>query len=102
MPLQDEATDVLARLVRFRTVNPPGDERALQEWLRDYLAEAGFDVELAGAADERPNLVARLTADGGAEGPVLGFLSHADTVLADPDDWEHDPWGAEVVDGFLW
>jgi len=102
MPLQDEATDVLARLVRFRTVNPPGDERALQEWLRDYLAEAGFDVELAGAADARPNLVARLAADGGAAGPVLGFLSHADTVLADPDDWEHDPWGAEVVEGFLW
>ena len=102
MPLQDEATDVLARLVRFRTVNPPGDERALQEWLRDYLAEAGFDVELAGAADERPNLVARLAAEDGAEGPVLGFLSHADTVLADPADWERDPWGAEVVDGFLW
>ncbi len=102
MPLQDEATDVLARLVRFRTVNPPGDERALQEWLRDYLAAAGFDVELAGAADERPNLVARLAAEDGTEGPVLGFLSHADTVLADPDDWEHDPWGAEVVDGHLW
>jgi acetylornithine deacetylase/succinyl-diaminopimelate desuccinylase-like protein len=33
---------------------------------------------------------------------VLGYLSHVDTVLADPDDWTHDPWGGEVHDGFLW
>ena len=33
---------------------------------------------------------------------MLGYLSHVDTVLADPDDWTHDPWGGEVHDGFLW
>src|SRR4051794_26356368 len=100
--LHDEAADVLARLVRFRTVNPPGDERALQEWLRGYLEDAGFEVELAGAEPERPNLIARLRATDGAEGPVLAYLSHADTVLADPGDWSRDPWGAEVEDGVLW
>ena len=34
MDLQEEATDVLATLVRFDTVNPPGNERACQEWLQ--------------------------------------------------------------------
>ena len=33
--------------------------------------------------DERPNLVATLRGD--SPGPVLGLLSHVDTVLADPD-----------------
>jgi acetylornithine deacetylase/succinyl-diaminopimelate desuccinylase-like protein len=33
---------------------------------------------------------------------VLGFLGHVDTVLADPSEWSHDPWSAEVADGFLW
>jgi acetylornithine deacetylase/succinyl-diaminopimelate desuccinylase-like protein len=98
--LQRETTDVLARLVRFRTVNPPGDERACQEWLAGYLRDAGLEVELAGASPERPNLVATLK--GAEPGPVLGYLSHVDTVLADPDDWAHDPWGGEVHDGFLW
>ena len=37
--LQEETAEVLARLIRFNTVNPPGDERACQEWLRDYLTE---------------------------------------------------------------
>jgi acetylornithine deacetylase/succinyl-diaminopimelate desuccinylase-like protein len=98
--LQRETTEVLAKLVQFRTVNPPGDERACQEWLAGYLRDAGLEVELDGSSPERPNLVARLTGD--APGPVLGYLSHVDTVLADPGDWTHDPWGGEVHDGYLW
>ena len=39
---------------------------------------------------------------GTGDGPVLGYLSHVDTVLADPADWRHDPWSGEVHDGELW
>ena len=95
-----ETAEVLARLVRFHTVNPPGNERECQEWLAGYLTDAGLEVELDGASPERPNLVATLR--GGGDGPTLGYLSHVDTVLADADDWRHDPWGGEIHDGFLW
>src|SRR4051794_14017901 len=98
--LQEETAEVLARLIRFRTVNPPGDERACQEWLAGYLEDAGLACELRGAEPERPNLVATLP--GGEEGPVLGYLSHVDTVLADKEDWSADPWGADVRDGLLY
>jgi acetylornithine deacetylase/succinyl-diaminopimelate desuccinylase-like protein len=98
--LEEETADVLARLIRFKTVNPPGDERECQEWLAAYLREAGLEVELMGADPERPNLVARLAGD--EPGPVLGYLSHVDTVLADPEDWTHDPWSGEIHDGHLW
>src|SRR3954447_20433505 len=98
--LQDETAEVLAKLIRFRTVNPPGDERACQEWLAGYLSDAGLECELPGAEPERPNLVARLK--GGEDGPALGYLSHVDTVLADAEDWSADPWGAERRDGFLY
>lgn len=98
--LQREAVDVLSRLVRFNTVNPPGRERALQEWLAAYLRDAGFQCELLGPDPERPNLVARLP--GERPGPILGYLSHVDTVLADAGDWRHDPWSGDVHDGFLW
>jgi acetylornithine deacetylase/succinyl-diaminopimelate desuccinylase-like protein len=98
--LEQETADVLARLIRFNTVNPPGDERECQEWIAAYLREAGLEVELLGAEAERPNLVARLKGD--EPGPVLGYLSHVDTVLADPDDWTHDPWSGATHDGFLW
>src|SRR5215216_5483060 len=100
MDLGQETADVLARLVRFKTVNPPGNERECQQWLARYLQDAGFTVELLGADPQRPNLIARLTAD--EPGPILGYLSHVDTVLADPDDWTHDPWSGEIHDGYLW
>ncbi|HWH94754.1 MAG TPA: M20/M25/M40 family metallo-hydrolase [Baekduia sp.] len=100
MALEDRAVELLRQLIRHRTVNPPGDERVLQEELAGVLRAAGFDVELRGRTPERPNLVARLR--GAAEGPVLGLLSHVDTVLADPTEWQRDPWSGDLVDGEVW
>ena len=93
-------TQLLQDLIRHNTVNPPGSERAAQEELADLLDDAGFAVQLLGAEPERPNLVA--TIEGREEGPTLGFLGHVDTVLADPDAWSRDPWGGDLVDGYVW
>ena len=98
-----EAEQLLARLIRFNTVNPPGDERPAQEHLAEHLSAAGFDCELLGAEHSRPNLVARLRpADPGTDGPRLCYLGHVDTVLADAGEWSHDPWSGDLADGFLW
>jgi acetylornithine deacetylase/succinyl-diaminopimelate desuccinylase-like protein len=98
--LQAETTDVLQRLVRFNTVNPPGNERPAIEYLDGFLREAGFETEQLAAIDERPNLVATL--DSGRDGPTLLYLGHVDTVLAEPSEWRHDPWSGDVADGYLW
>jgi acetylornithine deacetylase/succinyl-diaminopimelate desuccinylase-like protein len=98
--LQQETTELLQRLIRENTVNPPGAERVLQEGLAADLRAAGFEVELLGADPERPNLVARLR--GETDGPTLCLLSHVDTVLATPQDWSHDPWSGDLADGFVW
>jgi acetylornithine deacetylase/succinyl-diaminopimelate desuccinylase-like protein len=97
---EHETTEVLQALVRFNTVNPPGNERAAIEYLAGFLTDAGFEVELLAADDARPNLVADLR--GAADGPTLCYLGHVDTVLADPAEWTHDPWSGELADGFLW
>jgi acetylornithine deacetylase/succinyl-diaminopimelate desuccinylase-like protein len=98
--LQAETTALLQRLLRHKTVNPPGDERPLQDELARDLRQAGFEVELLGRTERRPNLVARLR--GAADGPTLCLLSHCDTVLAEPADWQRDPWSGDVVDGEVW
>jgi acetylornithine deacetylase/succinyl-diaminopimelate desuccinylase-like protein len=118
-----EAQELLARLLRFNTVNPPGNERAAQEFLAAHLTAAGFECELLGAEPERPNLVARLrpaaaasgTGAGAASdagtgaageqppaGPTLCYLGHVDTVLANAAEWTHDPWSGDLADGYLW
>jgi acetylornithine deacetylase/succinyl-diaminopimelate desuccinylase-like protein len=100
MDLQAQTTDVLRRLVRFNTVNPPGNERPAIEYLAAYLSQAGFATQLLARAEQRPNLIADLV--GAADGPTLTYLGHVDTVLADPSEWRHDPWSGDVADGFLW
>ncbi len=98
--LGDQATELLRRLIAFNTVNPPGNEREAQTFLRQQLEQVGFECELLGASADRPNLVARLR--GASPGKTLCYLSHVDTVLANPDEWSTDPWSGELRDGYVW
>jgi acetylornithine deacetylase/succinyl-diaminopimelate desuccinylase-like protein len=98
--LERRATGLLQRLIRFDTVNPPGNEQACQDFLQGVLEGAGFDCEQLAAVPGRPNLVARLRGRG--DGPRLCFLGHCDTVLASPEDWTVDPWSGELKDGCVW
>jgi acetylornithine deacetylase/succinyl-diaminopimelate desuccinylase-like protein len=93
-------TQLLQELIRINTVNPPGNETAAAELLRDYLAESGVESELYARVPERANLVARLPGRGG--GPSLLLLSHTDTVVADPSEWQVDPWSGELREGEVW
>src|SRR3954454_5197038 len=98
--LERSATELLQQLIRFDTVNPPGNEAAIQNFLQDKLELAGFDCTQLSAVPGRPNLIARLP--GRSEGPRLCYLGHADTVLANPEDWTVDPWSGELKDGCVW
>ena len=98
--LERETTEVLQRLVRFNTVNPPGNEQPAMEYLSGYLESAGLTTELLEPTEGRPNLVADLRGQG--DGPTLCLLGHVDTVLAEPAEWSHDPWSGDVAEGFLW
>ena len=98
--LERSATELLQQLIRFDTVNPPGNEQAAQNFLQDKLEAAGFECTQLSAVNGRPNLVARLP--GRSDGPRLAYLGHVDTVLANPEDWTVDPWSGELKDGCVW
>jgi acetylornithine deacetylase/succinyl-diaminopimelate desuccinylase-like protein len=98
--LRQEVTELLQGLIRTDTTNPPGNETAAAELLRDYLEDSGVECELYAKTPERANLVARIP--GRAIGPKLLFLSHTDVVLADAAEWSADPFGGELRDGEIW
>jgi acetylornithine deacetylase/succinyl-diaminopimelate desuccinylase-like protein len=97
--LGPRAVELLGRLIQTNTVNPPGNEGPVQDFLQSALTDAGFECEQLSAEPGRPNLVARLRGTG--EGPTLTFLGHVDTVRADPDEWTFDPWAGDVADGWV-
>jgi acetylornithine deacetylase/succinyl-diaminopimelate desuccinylase-like protein len=96
---RDEVTDLLQRLIRVDTTNPPGNETAAAELLRDYLEASGIECELIAKVPERANLVARIP---GGDGPSLLFLGHTDVVLADPAEWSVPPFSGELRDDMVW
>src|SRR5438309_5829948 len=98
--LREEVTSLLQELIRLNTVNPPGNETVAAELLREYLEPFGVRCELYARSPDRANLVARIPGSG--DGPRLLFLSHTDTVLADPAEWTVDPWSGELRDGQVW
>jgi acetylornithine deacetylase/succinyl-diaminopimelate desuccinylase-like protein len=98
--LRTEVTELLQELIRVDTTNPPGNETAAAEFLRDYLEDSGVECELYARIPERANLVARMRGSG--DGPSLLFLSHTDVVLADAAEWSADPFGGELRDGEVW
>src|SRR3954469_14358961 len=95
-----DVTELLQRLIRVDTTNPPGKETAAAELLREYLEANGVVCDLYARVPERANLVARIPGRG--SGPSLLLLSHTDVVLAEPGDWQVPPFSGELRDGHVW
>jgi acetylornithine deacetylase/succinyl-diaminopimelate desuccinylase-like protein len=98
--LRGEVTDLLSRLIQLDTTNPPGNETAAAELLREYLEASGVECELFARVPERASLVARIRGTG--DGPSLMLLSHTDVVLADPTEWSVPPFSGEVRGDEVW
>lgn len=98
--LQDEVTRHLQALIRFETVNPPGNETPLAEYLAGVLRREGIAAEVVESAPGRGNLVARLRGRG--HGRPLLLMAHSDVVSVERDKWTRDPFGGELVDGRVW
>jgi succinyl-diaminopimelate desuccinylase len=94
------AVELTRDLVRFNTINPPGNERPCARHLGRLLEDAGFMVNYHEFADARTSLVARL---GGRDGmPPLCFTGHIDTVPLGAASWSVDPFAGEIKDGRLY
>ncbi|WP_102109082.1 succinyl-diaminopimelate desuccinylase [Oceaniglobus roseus] len=87
-----------ADLIRCPSVTP--EEGGAIALLDRLLSEAGFTctrTDRGGIA----NLHARW--GGLGNGRVFGFNGHTDVVPTGPrEDWTHDPFGAEIVDGVMY
>ncbi len=97
---ENEIVDICRTLVRYKTVNPPGDELPAAEYVARLLGEAGFETELVPLSDTRASLIARLKGKG--EVAALFFNGHLDVVPPGTDTWLHEPFEAELADGQLW
>ncbi len=97
---KEEALARLARMLRFDTVNPPGNELALARDLAAEAASWGVESDVYVSAESRGNLVVRLRGDG-SQRPLL-LLSHLDVVPAESDKWRFPPFAGIRSEGYIW
>jgi acetylornithine deacetylase/succinyl-diaminopimelate desuccinylase-like protein len=100
-----EVTDLLQHLIRNGCVNDgtaeSGHETRSADVLRAYLEGSGADLETYAPQPHRANLVARIEGSD-PKAPTLLLMGHTDVVPANPDGWQRDPYGGELVDGHVW
>jgi len=103
----DAETRFLAELVKVPSDNPPGDCAAHAERAAELLEGMGFTVERHRVPDalvrangmvSAVNLVVRHRF---GDGPVVALNAHGD-VVPPGEGWTRDPYGAEVVDGWMY
>jgi acetylornithine deacetylase/succinyl-diaminopimelate desuccinylase-like protein len=100
-----EVTDLLQRLIRNGCVNDgtpdSGQEIRSAELLAAHLHGCGVEMETFESLPGRTSLVARLPGTDPAA-PTLLLMGHTDVVPVDPEGWQRDPLGGELVDGVVW
>jgi acetylornithine deacetylase/succinyl-diaminopimelate desuccinylase-like protein len=103
--LGGETAELLQQLIRNACVNDgspqSGHEQRNAEVLRSVLERPGLDLEVHEPLPGRTSLVARIEGRR-PEAPSLCLLGHTDVVPANADDWRHDPFGGELIDGEVW
>ncbi len=99
-PIYARPLEMLQTLVRMDTTNPPGNEILCIQYLDNLLQEAGLQTTILAKDPNRSNLIARLKGTGDA--PALVLQGHVDVVTTANQRWDHDPFGGEIIDGYLW
>jgi acetylornithine deacetylase/succinyl-diaminopimelate desuccinylase-like protein len=100
----DRLIRTLQELIRIPSINPPdppGPELEAARYLAAILEGADIPATIHEPVPGRGSVTARLRGDGTGGAPLL-LMSHLDVVPAPPDGWTHDPFGAEIEDGWLY
>ncbi len=95
-----EAIDHLVELVKIPSVNPPGNETEVAEYIKAVLAAEGIESELYALDPARANLVARHEGNG-SKRPIL-IMGHTDVVGVQPEKWYADPFSGIRKDGYIY
>jgi len=100
----DRLVETLRALIRIPSVNPPdppGPELDAARAIEALLASSGIPSTVYEPVPGRGSIVARLHGDGSGGDPLL-LLSHLDVVPAPAERWTHEPFAADIDDGYVY
>jgi acetylornithine deacetylase/succinyl-diaminopimelate desuccinylase-like protein len=93
-------SELLSRLIRYDTTNPPGNEAQAVMFVKELLESAGLQTIIRAKDPNRPNLITRLPGKGQA--PPLLLYGHMDVVTVKDQEWDTPPFEGLIRDGWVW
>ena len=91
-----EVEEILSDFIKIQTVNPPGGEIAVAQYLKRLFDRYDISNEIIEPEPGRASFIAHL---GKGEKRLL-YLSHTDVVPAS-EGWDFPPFSGEIRDGFV-
>jgi len=101
---KDRLVQLTQKLIRIDSVNPPGNEVAVADFVARDLKSIGLDIKIYSFAKNRPNVVATLKGTwprAKAQREALLITPHYDTVPFGKG-WKFDPLGAVIRGGRIY
>ena len=102
---EDEVVRITQDLIGIDTSNygdgsGPGERKAA-EYVMQELIEVGLDPVLLESEPGRASVLVRIEGEDSDRG-ALAVHGHLDVVPANAEDWQVDPFSAEIKDGCVW
>lgn len=88
------------KLIKFNTVNPPGNEAEIAQYIGEILAKNGFDIDYPVHCANRLNMIASKGLS--KNRPPIVLTGHLDVVPLGENDWSYDPFNGEIINGKIY
>ena len=97
--MSNESVELLSRYIRLDTTNPPGNEHLAVDFFAKILRSEGIAYRVYESRPGRTSIRAEIKGTGQREPLIL--LHHTDVIAAKKDEWSFDPFGGDIIDGYI-
>lgn len=94
-----ELNDLLQGLIQIKSVNPPGNENQIANFIREFLLKNNIHSDLVPLEEGRSSVIAKIE---GKEERNITLCGHLDTVRVKEEDWAKPAFRGSIENGKMY
>lgn len=94
-----ELNELLQGLIQIKSVNPPGNENQIANFIREFLLKNNIHSELVPLEEGRSSVIAKIE---GKEERNITLCGHLDTVRVKEEDWTKPAFQGVIENGKMY
>ena len=94
-----ELNELLQELIQIKSVNPPGNENQIANFIKKFLLKNNINSELVPLEEGRSSVIAKIE---GEEERNITLCGHLDTVRVKEEDWAKPAFKGLIENGKMY